>query len=29
MFGPYFDAYTQKTYNAAKTAPGNDTLVAP
>ena len=29
MFGPYFDAYTQKTYNAAKAAPSNDTLVAP
>ena len=29
MFGPYFDAYTQKTYTAAKTAPSNDTLVAP
>jgi hypothetical protein len=29
MFGPYFDAYTQKTYAAARTAPSNDTLVAP
>ena len=29
MFGPYFDAYTQKTYNAAKASPGSDTLVAP
>ena len=28
MWGPYFDAYTLKTYNAAKTASGN-TLVAP
>jgi hypothetical protein len=29
MFGPYFDAYTQKTYNAAKAAPGSNTLVSP
>lgn len=28
MFGPYFDAYTQKTYTAATTA-GANTLVAP
>jgi hypothetical protein len=28
MFGPYFGAYAQKTYNAAKTATA-DTTVAP
>jgi hypothetical protein len=29
MFGPYFDAYTLKTYNAAKAVPGDNTLVSP
>jgi hypothetical protein len=29
MLGPYFGAYTQKTYNAAQTASGNTSRSAP
>lgn len=29
MFGPYFDAYTEKTYNAAKAGPGGNLIIVP